>query len=243
MGKNGTYRSTRRFVIESLEGVVFLPLIVGSWPLSKRWLADWGSKDRERARAWAGDALAPTALHTYTRGVDVSAPAGVVWRWVVQFGLGRAGFYSYEVLDRLIGIPVRNVEVLLPAHQELEVGAEIKLHPEAPGIPVGAIEMGRHICFGEDPGDGVEDGPDPRRSWSIYVEPVSETDCRLILRSCVEGLRTPTLLKRFAIALETPIDFAMEQRMLRTIKRLSETEADGYEWWPPNKQLLQTPNR
>jgi hypothetical protein len=38
-----------------------------------------------------------------------------------------------------------------------------------------------------------------------------------------QPLRNPSILKRLGLALEMPIDFLMEQRMLRTIKRLSES--------------------
>ena len=219
------YRTTARFAIESIEGLVLAPLIVLSWPVAKRWLSDWGSTPAERARAWPGDALAPAAVAVHTRAVDVSAPAEVVWRWVVQFGLGRAGFYSYEMIERMVGIPVRNVESILPDHQDLSVGQEIKLHPETPGIPVGMIAPGQHVCFGE-PGAMTERTPDPRRSWSIYVVPTAQRSARLIVRSCIEGLRAPTVGKRLGLTFEAPVDFAMEQRMLRTVRRLSERRGE-----------------
>ena len=72
--------------------------------------------------------------------IDIDAPAERVWSFVVQFGLGRAGFYSYELLERLVGIPVTNVESVEPAWQSLQLGDEVVLHPKAPGIPVAIIE-------------------------------------------------------------------------------------------------------
>jgi hypothetical protein len=215
------YRTMTRFAIESIEGLVLSPLIILSWPVAKRWLSNWGSTSAERARAWPGDELAPAAVAVYTRAVDVSAPAEVVWQWVVQFGLGRAGFYSYELIERMMGIPVRNVESILSDHQDLAVGQEIKLHPEAPGIPVAMVAPGQYVCFGE-PGEPTVRTPDPRRSWSIYLVPTSPRSARLILRSCIEKLRASTMKSRLSLALEAPIDFTMEQRMLRTVRRLSE---------------------
>jgi hypothetical protein len=220
-----TYRTTARFALESIEGLVLSPLIILSWPVAKRWLSNWGSTPAERARAWPGDELAPAAVVVYTRAIDVSAPVEVVWQWVVQFGLGRAGFYSYEFIERLVGIPVRNVESILPDHQDLHVGEEIKLHPEAPGIPVAMVAPGQHVCFGE-PGETTVRTPDPRRSWSIYVVPTSPSSARLILRSCIEELRAPTVKMRLGVAFEAPIDFTMEQRMLRTMRRLSEGRSE-----------------
>ena len=220
MRTGSIYRSKLRFVLEGVEGIILFPLILLSWPLSRRWLGNWGATASEIADPWPGDTLAPSAVETFTRTVDIDASAEIVWSWVVQFGLDRAGFYSYELLERLVGIPVKNVEVVLPAYQSLTLGTEIKLHPKAPGIPVGVLSEARYICFGQA-GATTASTSDPRRSWSIYIEPHHKS-CRLILRSCIEELREPTFGKRIGHALEAPIDFVMEQRMLRTIRRLAE---------------------
>jgi len=215
------YRSGIRFVFEGVEGFVFLAFILLSWPLSRRWFGNWGANESECKQKWAGDALTPSATETFTRAIDIDAPAEAVWPWIIQLGLGRAGFYSYELLEHMVGIPVKNVEVLLPACQSLKLGEEIRLHPKAPGIPVGALSETRHICFGQT-GKTTAATPDPRRSWSIYIEPYKQKSCRLILRSCTEDIREPTWGKHLGLAFGEPIDFLMEQRMLRTIRRLVE---------------------
>lgn len=218
-----TERSVGRFVLESVEGVVLALLVVPLWPVIRRWTENWGSSRGERARAWPGDALVPECRRTYTRAIDVDAPPSALWPWVVQFGLGRAGFYSYELLERLVGIPVKNVERILAQHQTLAVGDEIKLHPSAPGIPVGLLAEETHLCFGRPPGAPASDAPpDPDRSWSVYLEPGADGGSRLVLRSCIAALRKPTVRKRLGLALDGPIDFVMEQRMLRSLKRLAE---------------------
>jgi hypothetical protein len=216
------HRSRVRFFLEGIEGLVVLALAVATWPLSKRWLKDWGSRPTERERAWPGDRYVSPDHDTATRAIDVAAPASAVWPWIVQFGLDRAGFYSYELLERLAGIPVTNVESIQPTMQSLAVGDEVRLHPKAPGIPVADFEPGRHICFGVGHVPGSDTArPDPARSWSIYLAPTGTTSCRLLVRGCVEPLRNPSWPKRASIALEEPIDFVMEQRMLRTIRRLA----------------------
>ena len=222
MGIEMVHRSALRFLLEGVEGLLLASVVLITWPVSRRWLDNWGATQAECDGARVGDALAPAAVHSFTRAVSVAAPADDVWSWVVQFGLDRAGFYSYELLERLVGIPVRNVESLMPEYQSLAVGDEIKLHPKARGIPVGAVAAGRHVCFGQaGPTDEVT--PDPRRSWSIYIDAVSPRLCRLVLRSCIEGLRNPTLPSRVSLALDAPVDFVMEQRMLRSIRRLAES--------------------
>ncbi|MBT8400058.1 MAG: hypothetical protein KJO98_06255, partial [Rhodothermia bacterium] len=81
----------------------------------------------------------------------------------------------------------------------------------------------RHICFGEHLDTrNAEVGPVPRRSWSVYIQGVSRRRCRLLLRGCIEPLRERTWRNRLASAMEPSLDFVMEQRMLRTVKRLAE---------------------
>ncbi|RLB55589.1 MAG: hypothetical protein DRJ42_05800 [Deltaproteobacteria bacterium] len=213
------YRSSRRLLIEGLEGAALLTGALATWPVSKRWLRDWGSEEGERRRSWAGDRLVSSNPEPSTRGIDIAAPAPVVWQWVVQFGLGRAGFYSYELLERLIGIPVTNLESIAPEFQSIAVGDEIKLHPKAPGIPVAMVEPGASVCFGQAPGSEAPE-EHPGRSWSFYIQPIDDDSSRLIIRGCFEP--ATSLVKRIAAAVEEPIDFVMEQRMLRTIKRLAE---------------------
>ena len=198
--------------------------VLVTWPASRAWLQNWGSVANERWRAWPGDAFVLREHTTCTRAVNVLASASDVWPWLVQFGLGRAGFYSYELLERLVGIPVKNVESIVPEYQDLAVGDEILLHPKAPGIPVAALKRESHICFGvvDDPERRVEK-PDPGRSWSMYIEPRSARTSRVLLRSCVEPLRDRSFSRRLAALLDAPVDFVMEQRMLRTIKRLAES--------------------
>ncbi len=218
------HRSSIRFIAEGMESVAVALAVLITWPVSKRWLQNWGSLPQERRRTWPGDELVLPEHMTYTRAVTVNASASEVWPWLVQFGLGRAGFYSYEWLERLAGIPVKNVESIVSEYQDLAVGDEVLLHPKAPGIPVAALKAESHICFAVlDDHEGRVDKPDPARSWSMYIEPKTEHASRLLLRSCVEPLRDRSVAKHLAAVIEAPIDFVMEQRMLRTVKRLAES--------------------
>lgn len=222
------HRSTLRFVLETAEGLGLLPLVLITWPVSRRWLEKWGSRPDERARSWPGDELVVRADHVCTRAIDIAAAGSDVWPWVVQFGLGRAGFYSYELFERLVGIPVKNVESIVSELQSLSIGDEIRLHPKAPGIPVGLLEPGAHVCFGslDEPGESSS-RTEPGRSWSMYILPTGTNSSRLVLRSCIERVRGPSIGKRLSLALEDAIDFLMEQRMLRTIRRLAESVPPG----------------
>lgn len=217
------YRSIARFLLEGIEGLYVLAFTLVAWPFAGNWLKNWGSLVTERGRVWRGDQLVNPNHETVTRAINVETSGEDVWSWIVQFGLGRAGFYSYELLERLVGISVVNVESVVPSLQKLAVGDEIFLHPKEPGIPIAYLKKGKYLCFGEEPNSRpIENSASPSRSWSMYIESTTANQCRLILRSCIEPTSGVSWTKRVVLAIEKAIDFVMEQRMLRTIKRLSE---------------------
>ncbi len=221
-------RSPMRMVLEGVEGIVFLAFAVVTWPLSRWLLADLGSRPDERRREWPGDRLLPRVDVRATRAVTIRAPASEVWPWLVQFGLDRGGFYSYELLERLGGIDVRNVERILLDLQSLEIGQEILLHPAAPGLWVTLLEPNEHLCFRtwKDEQDLSDRDPEIVASWSLYLVQESADSCRLLLRACRQERRPRSRGARWlATFFEDPLDLVMEQRMLRTVRRLAQRHA------------------
>ena len=222
-------RSPVRPLLEGVEGIVLLALAVATWPLSRRFLADLGSRPDEREREWPGDRLLPRVDVRATRAVTVRAPVAAVWPWILQLGLDRGGFHSYELLERLGGIDVRNVERILPHLQYLEIGQEILLHPTVPGLWIDLLERNRHLCFRtwKDERDLADRDPAIAASWSFYLVPESAGSCRLLVRACKQVRRPRGFGARLVAAFfEDPLDLVMEQRMLRTIRRLAE-RGDG----------------
>ncbi len=218
-------RSTLRMLAEGLEGTLLLVLTVVTWPVSRWFLNNLGSRPGDRTRDWPGDALLPSVDSSATRAVTVRVSSEAVWPWLVQFGLGRAGFYSYELLERLGGIKVRNLECIESRFQTLELDQEIRLHPSA-SVWVGLVQPNEHICFRtwRDKQDIQERNPHVAASWSLYLVASSPDACRLVLRACKHGRRRRGLGRRLAaFFLEDPLDLVMEQRMLRTIRRLAES--------------------
>lgn len=87
--------------------------------------AHWGVDEAESARPLPGDDLVGEPDAVDTRVIDIDAPVGKVWPWLVQMGYGRAGWYSYDVLDMdepsALGIEER--------WQSLAVGDILPTHP------------------------------------------------------------------------------------------------------------------
>ena len=61
----------------------------------------WGATDEEVAREMPGDEIVPRPVFNATRAATVYAPPEEIWPWLVQIGFGRAGWYSYDILDNL----------------------------------------------------------------------------------------------------------------------------------------------
>jgi hypothetical protein len=61
------------------------------------WQLRWGATDEELARALPGDDLVARPTFNATRAVSIAAPPALVWPWLVQVGVTRAGWYSYDL--------------------------------------------------------------------------------------------------------------------------------------------------
>jgi hypothetical protein len=90
-----------------------------------------------------GDELEPIARVRATRAISVDAAPEAVWPWIVQIGFGRAGFYSYDLLDSL---GRRSAETIIPELQSLHVGdwipmggAQAASRDQAPGRTDGTL--------------------------------------------------------------------------------------------------------
>ncbi len=80
---------------------------------TRRYHQHWGASDAEIARSLPGDDLIPVSKLDSTHAITAHASAERIWPWLAQMGYGgRAGFYSYEVLERRLG--ARNINRLNP---------------------------------------------------------------------------------------------------------------------------------
>ena len=86
------------------------------------WALHWGATHLDRIAVLSGDALSPYALAVVTHAVNIDAPAEAVWRWLVQIGQDRGGFYSYTFLENLVGCDMRNTFRIVPEWQQRAIG-------------------------------------------------------------------------------------------------------------------------
>jgi hypothetical protein len=110
--------------------------------LVEPWWRTWGVDPDETARALPGDEIVTDGVNAETRGITINAPPSAVWPWLVQMGFGRAGWYSYDVVD-MKGSSAAGIR---PELQGLALGDIVPTHPGG-GFVVKAIEPERHLVL------------------------------------------------------------------------------------------------
>ncbi len=180
------------------------------------WHLRWGTIGNESTRLLPGDALALGTDVPVTHAVGINAAAKDVWPWIVQIGQRRGGFYSYTWLENLFGCRITNANTIVPHWQQLEVGYEIWLHPNAPPLKVVAIEPEQALVLGARSERSIF-------RWAFVLEELSEGNTRLIVRGKGHW-GWGWLEKPFNYFIDEPAHFIMERKMLLEVKRLVESE-------------------
>jgi len=135
-----------------------------------------GASDEELGTALPGDELVPHADLTATRAVTVDAGADGVWPWIAQLGQGRGGFYSYDFLENLVGLDIHSGDRIVPEWQGIDVGDEVKFHPEG-GMTAAVVEPGRALVLR----GGMPGTPPFDFAWAFVVR--GQADMELGRRS------------------------------------------------------------
>ncbi|HVZ35178.1 MAG TPA: hypothetical protein VG963_22280, partial [Polyangiaceae bacterium] len=197
-------------------------------PFLRRARSHWGLDAKAAQRSYPGDELLPEPAWSWTHATEIEAPAPAVWPWLAQIGADRAGFYSYQWLENLVGCELRNAESIHP-EWEVRRGQDLILHPDprAPRLRVIAVERGRYFLAHApaDPGARARHETWVAASWLLYIEPLSEQRCRVISRYRVDNSDDLATRLGFGPLLVEPVGFAMDRRMLLGIKERAERAA------------------
>jgi hypothetical protein len=191
----------------------------GAVRTAQQWMRGWGATLRERRMDLPGDELAPDAATVHTRAITATAPVDAVWRWLVQIGQDRSGFYSYTWLENAVGCRMPRVHELRDEWRCRVLGDRILMAPEErfDGKAYNVVQrvQPNEALVAVAPGDleRLDRGEQATWVWQFIVRPgETESTSRLIVRS---RYLTPN---RFL----EPIHFIMERKMMKTIVELAE---------------------
>jgi hypothetical protein len=199
-------------------GTVGLIALLGYALAIRPWYLRWGATDAEIERAMPGDELVKDSPHVsnraITNAVTINARPADIWPWLVQMGHGRGGMYSYDWIDRLLGVLDRDSTwEVLPQHQHLEAGDAIPMGG-GPSWPVAAVEPHRSLVLDIS-------APGTQIVWSYGLYELHEAHTRLVLRITY----STTLNRLLAVLLLQVIDpgsFLMTRKHLLGIKQRAE---------------------
>jgi hypothetical protein len=170
----------------------------------------WGATNDEVARRLPGDGDVPRPTFNATRAVTISARSEEIWPWLLQIGVGRAGWYSYDWLDNL-GHP--SAKRIIPEFQDLAVGDVIPISPDGKqGLWVKAFEPNRWMLWSDQAGD---------TTWYWGLDPLNGLQTRLITRVRMHYRWTSLMAIIFNLLVEFA-DIVMMRKCLLGIKRRAE---------------------
>jgi hypothetical protein len=170
--------------------------------LYQPWLTQWGSTAAEQTAPMAGDSLV-VGGRRWTRSVTIDVPPERVWPWLVQVGVDKGGFYTFDWAENLFGDPIHNADRIHPEWQHRQLGETVHLHP-AGGLKVSVFEPGSALGLA---------------GWGTFVlVPIGPERTRLIARG---GVPPGAAAAVYAVLMEIP-HFVMERRMLIGIKQRAE---------------------
>lgn len=189
-------------------------------------ILDWGATPEEREGALPGDEVPGPVTARHTHAVTIDAPPEAVWPWLVQIGDRRAGFYSYDRLERATGTVHyiegrRSATRIHPELQDLRVGDRIatgsigrRLRIDA---PVTVLDPNRALVIG---------------TWAFVLRPLPGGRTRLLVRDRDTGWLRQAAPRRSGVlraagglidyVLGEPLHFAMTRRMMLGLKQRAE---------------------
>jgi hypothetical protein len=189
--------------------LVILLLILLYLRFIRPWQLRWGVTRAEIERPLPGDDVVPDPSFNATRAVTIHTSAQNIYPWIVQMGMNRAGWYSYDVLDNL---GRKSAETLLAQYQDPQIGDLIPMSPDGKyGIWVRDFRKDRWMLWWNRNGD---------TTWLWVIEPEGPDRCRLLTR-----VRTKYRWLSFSAPFNLLIEFCdlpMMRKCMLGIKRRAE---------------------
>ena len=188
--------------------------------LLRPWQLNWGATPQEVSSSLPGDQIVQHPDFNATRGISIASSPQLIWRWIIQIGSKRAGWYSIDWIDNA---GIKSAEEILPEFQKIEPGQFIPFTPDQKnGMWVREFKENEYILWTDR---------ENKATWLWQITPSNNGNVRLLTR-----LRTKYNWKGFWIIYYVLFDIGdimMMSKCLKGIKRRAEKErklspASGY---------------
>lgn len=187
-------------------------------------IARWGAEDDEVARAMPLDGRIPDPDYVTNRAITIEASPDEIWLWIAQMGESpRGGYYSYEWIERLMGMDVKNARTPIPGCPPPQVGDKLDRRGN---MLVKAVEPRSFIVLGPPDDESLW----VQATWCLALYPIDESHTRLVSRVRAHTRRQTPAALIWKLVLD-PGQFAMERKMLLEIKaRAEELARERHRW-------------
>lgn len=193
-------------------------------------LVRWGATDDEVRRPYPGAEIIPGGKRGGTMSITIDAPPSAVWPWLVQMGVDRAIWYTWDYW-RPLGR--RSAERIHPEWQEISVGHHMPSVPDGSvWWEVAALEPQRFL--GLRMSVDLRGRPfDPKKTrprfytdslWAFLLEPLPGERTRLVV-SGYWAFRPKWLQGIVGFLFIEPSTWIMQTQQFKGLKARAEREA------------------
>lgn len=214
-------------VFRGARGLVGMAAVAAAGAVALRvraWIAagehlNLGATPDEQAAELPGDELIPDAGTVATRAIDIDAPVDYVWPWVAQLGQDRGGFYTYTLLENVVGLGITNADSIVAEWQHPQVGDPFRMAADLV-LQVAIVDAPEAFVV-RSPEDGpARPGPGFDFSWAFVVRPRPDGHgVRLVVR---ERYRAVDATAGPAIGVAGVVSTLMTHGMLNGIRGRAE---------------------
>jgi proline iminopeptidase len=184
----------------------------------------WGASDEEVRQPFPDAGIVPGGTRSATMATTIEAAPAEVWPWLVQMGIDRGGWYSW---DRLDDFGRKSTDRIHPEWQEIHLGDHLTAMPDgSEWWEVAALEPDRFLSLRMsldlrgrwfDPR-----GKRPRfftdSTWSFLLKEPTPGKTRLIV-SGYWAFSPRWLQTLFSVLVLEPSHWIMQTRQFTNLKR------------------------
>jgi len=169
----------------------------------------WGASTDEVNLNLPGDEMVNKPDFNATRGITIESTPEEIWKWIIQIGSKRAGWYSIDWMDNG-GTP--SATEIIPEFQEIHKGQFIPFTPDQKnGMWVNDYSSFKYILWTDKAG---------KATWLWYLIPVGDNATRLITRLRTKYVWTSLWIIYYLIY--DVGDIIMMKKCMKGIKQRSE---------------------
>ncbi len=199
-------------------------IIVTYFLLIRPWSLRLGVKSKELDIPLTGDGLVSTPGMEYMQAITINAPAEIVWKYLIQVGYQRAGWYNLDFINRLSGKDYfyennKSADRVIPELQNLKVGDKIYLNPQL-CLDVNTLTDNKDMLLTVNEGDKYQ------VSWIFSLKEVEPDKTRFYVR-WRSDLGNSFMLNLMNILFIEPGSAIQQSAMLRGIKSRAEKDYES----------------